>query len=310
MVFSWIFTSLVCVLTVGWARSACDQSTLNSEATQNCVKGFYNYISQVMSSVSDPREIATIFCSAEGQSVIECMFPLMEQCPELMANMGDGAMAMPSQADLLKACSQIPSGLCLTAMTCVSNASHAARMGIDENFRPANNLTFLLPYMGLYCGPVKEQFDCLTPEVEEQCQNHTDQIKQMIPMLNADMQYDTLKLHIRNGCKDVPKDIGTNKCVKDHFESAAFMECMSKVKTDYKTEVEMKSCGASDARLMCLKESVEKPCGKRYYTALATNADYFLSSNLFTCDRSMSTAPVVRLSAAASLVAVLAALLL
>ncbi|WAR27270.1 hypothetical protein MAR_012974 [Mya arenaria] len=214
MVFSWIFTSLVCVLTVGWARSACDQSTLNSEATQNCVKGFYNYISQVMSSVSDPREIATIFCSAEGQSVIECMFPLMEQCPELMANMGDGAMAMPSQADLLKACSQIPS------------------------------------------------------------------------------------------------DIGTNKCVKDHFESAAFMECMSKVKTDYKTEVEMKSCGASDARLMCLKESVEKPCGKRYYTALATNADYFLSSNLFTCDRSMSTAPVVRLSAAASLVAVLAALLL
>ncbi|WAR27269.1 hypothetical protein MAR_012973 [Mya arenaria] len=305
------------VLTVDWSQAACDQSTLTSEATQNCVMGFASYISQASSSMSDPSQMATVFCSAEGQSAIACMFPLMEQCPELMANMGDGAMVMPSQAELQMACSQIdPSGPCMTAMTCLSSASQATSTVIDEVFRPANNLTYLPPLMGMSCSQMKEQFNCITPEVEEQCEAIPNQIKQMITLINGELpdgivypEYDVLKTFISTGCTEVPEDMATNKCVHDKFESAAFTECMSKVKTDFKTPMEMKGCGATDARLMCLKESVET-CGKRYYTALATKGDHFLTMNLFTCDRSTSAAPVARLSAAAWLVAVVAALLL
>ncbi|XP_052785175.1 uncharacterized protein LOC128220717 isoform X2 [Mya arenaria] len=317
MGLSWIFASLLCVLTVDWSQAACDQSMATSEATLNCITGFSTYISQASSSISDPSQMATIFCSAEGQSAIACMYPIMEQCPELMANMGDGAMTMPSQADLQKACTQMPSGPCMKAMTCVASASQGASMGVDENFMATNNLTYLLPVIGMTCGPMKEQFDCITPEVEEQCTEITNQIKQMIPLMNNGMpdgigfpEYDVLKTLIRTGCTNVPEDIATNKCARDRLESAPFKECMTKANADFKTPMEMKSCGATDARLMCLKESVEKPCGKSYYTALATNGDHFLTMDHFTCDRSTSAAPVVRLSAAASLVALAAVLLL
>ncbi|XP_052784871.1 uncharacterized protein LOC128220491 [Mya arenaria] len=245
------------------------------------------------------------------------MYPLMEQCPELMANMGEGAMAMPSQADLHKACTQMPSGPCVKAMKCVASASQGTSMGMDEHFRPTNNMTFLLPLIGVTCGLLKEQVDCVTTEVEEQCTEITDQIKQMVTMMNTGLpdgivfpEYDVLKTFIRTGCTNVPEDMATNKCARDHLESAALKECMTKANADFKTPMEMKSCGATDARLICLKESVEKPCGKSYYTALATKGDHFLTMHIFTCDRSTSAAPVVRLSAAASLVVVAAVLLL
>ncbi|XP_052785170.1 uncharacterized protein LOC128220714 [Mya arenaria] len=317
MVLTWIYISLLCVLTVDWSQAACDQSTLTSEATQNCVMGFTTYISKAMSSMSDPSQMATVFCSAEGQSAIACMYPLMEQCPDLMANMGAGEMAMPSQADLKRACTQIPSGPCMKAMTCLASASQGSSMGMDENFMATNNLTYLLPVIGMTCGPMKEQFDCITPEVDEQCTEITNQIKQMIPLMNNGMpdgigfpEYDVLKTLIRTGCTNVPEDIATNKCARDRLESAPFKECMTKANADFKTPMEMKSCGATDARLMCLKESVENACGKNYYTALATNGDHFLTMDLFTCDRSTGAAPVIRLSAAASLVVLAAVLLL
>ncbi|WAR27319.1 hypothetical protein MAR_013023 [Mya arenaria] len=235
------------VQTVDSSQAACDLSTLTSEATQNCFNGFSTYINQAMSSVSDPSQMATVFCS-----------PLRK-----------------------------------------SDEVRSQRFSGDQH------------------GLLKEQVDCVTTEVEEQCTEITDQIKQMVTMMNTGLpdgivfpEYDVLKTFIRTGCTNVPEDMATNKCARDHLESAALKECMTKANADFKTPMEMKSCGATDARLICLKESVEKPCGKSYYTALATKGDHFLTMHIFTCDRSTSAAPVVRLSAAASLVVVAAVLLL
>ncbi|XP_052784290.1 uncharacterized protein LOC128220076 [Mya arenaria] len=102
MMLTWIYISLLCVQTVDRSQAACDQS----EATQKCVMDFSTYINQAMSSVSDPSQMATVFCSAEGQSAIACMYPLMEQCPELIRG-----GVMPSLADMQNACSQMPSGV-------------------------------------------------------------------------------------------------------------------------------------------------------------------------------------------------------
>ncbi|WAR27276.1 hypothetical protein MAR_012980 [Mya arenaria] len=139
---------------------------------------------------------------------------------------------------------------CMKAMTCVASASQGASMGVDENFMATNNLTYLLPVIGMTCGPMKEQFDCITPEVEEQCTEITNQIKQMIPLMNNGMpdgigfpEYDVLKTLIRTGCTNVPEDIATNKCARDRLESAPFKECMTKANADFKTPMEMKSCG-------------------------------------------------------------------
>ncbi|WAR27272.1 hypothetical protein MAR_012976, partial [Mya arenaria] len=282
MVLTWIYTSLLCVLMVDWSHAECPQSTLTSKATQNCVEGFFTYIGSEVSSGSDPSQIDTIFCSPEGQSAIECIFPLIEQCPELMANISDGSKGIPSQAELQMACSKMSAEVCMETMTCLSYAPQVASMGIDENFRQANNLTYLLPLIGLSCGPMKEHFYCISPATEEACKTIPDEMDTMITLINGELpdgfvfpEYHVLKTFIYTGCRDAPDDMATNKCVHDNLESTAFTECMSKVKTDFKTPIEMKSCGATDARLMCLEESVVKQCGRRYYYTLTTMGDRF-----------------------------------
>ncbi|WAR27271.1 hypothetical protein MAR_012975, partial [Mya arenaria] len=77
------------------------------------------------------------------------MYSIVEQCPELISSMGEGVM--PSQEEIQRTCTQIPSGPCMTAMTCIASASQTSNMGFDESFRATNNLTFLIPLMGMSC---------------------------------------------------------------------------------------------------------------------------------------------------------------
>ncbi|KAH3807392.1 uncharacterized protein LOC127834396 isoform X1 [Dreissena polymorpha] len=304
-----IFVLAVCVSLCQVAWCGCMDDLQKDQMFMDCMIGYQTFVQQAAQTGGN---IATMMCSTEGQAAMGCLIDFGSRCPDLLQGQGldpEQITAMCSQAAGTGGFSKT----CMDAQNCLALSMS---MGGSELPTPKTKFGYVPELMKQICGSFSEVFNCVTPQVENECSLVVDGVRNISAMVQMGMppglmfpKYETLRMLAKERCPTLPKDFGTSRCVYDTLQNQTFEDCLNTVNINYTTPEKKVSCGAVDARLACVNDALVAKCGKEHYNGIVNHAEYFFTDEPLTCDRT-SSAAYAYLSMMTSLFAVLFVLIL